>query len=114
VVDMEYVHRYESRSVSFETSYDIEGPPKGSDLPGAHIADSFDRRWKPWIGVTFNDLIVQPPAVLWAKRVMFVCTRRVPRLAVVMLRDGIRVLRDVIIGCIRRFVLRRYPEYLLL
>lgn len=114
VVDLEYVHKYEARPVRFEDSYDVKGPPKGSTLPGAHIADSFDRRWRPWIGLTFEDLMRRSVAVLRLKRAIFILTRRLPRLVSVTVRDGVRVLRDLMIGCVRQYLLRRHPDRLYL
>jgi len=112
VIDLEYIHRYENRPRSFETSYDIQGLPKDSKLPGAHIAGSFDQRWKLWIGVSYDDLIRQPIAVLRIKRLLFVVTRRFPRLMTVTVRDFIRMLRDFVIGVFYRYLLRKYPNYL--
>ncbi len=112
VVDMEYVHKYDIRPATFEESFDVAGPPVGSKFPGAHIADSFTRRWKPWIGVSFEDLMGRPAAVLFAKRVAFVLARRVPLLLSVSLRDGFRTLRDLTIGGVRGFLLHRHPDRL--
>ena len=114
VVDMEYIHKYDVRPATFEESFDVAGPPAGSTFPGAHIADSFTRRWKPWIGVSFEDLMGRPAVVLFCKRAIFVLARRLPLLLSVSLRDGFRTLRDLTIGCVRAFLLRRYPDRLYL
>jgi hypothetical protein len=112
VIDLEYIHRYETRPGSFEASYDIKGLPKDSKLPGAHIAGSFDQRWKPWIGVSYDDLMRQPISVLRTKRLLFVVTHRLPRLMTVTVRDFIRIIRDFTIGIFYRYLLRKYPNYL--
>lgn len=98
LVDLEYLHKYEVRPASFEDSWDITGPPAGCDVPGSHIAGSFTQRWRPWIGVTYDELMTAPPAVLARKRFFFVLRNRLPRLLFVVLRDGIRMLRDIALG----------------
>jgi hypothetical protein len=112
VIDLEYVHEYKTRPTSFEVSYDIQGPPKDSELPGAHIAGSFDQRWKPWIGLSFNDLNTQSVPILHVKRIIYVLTRRLPRLVWTIVRDSLRVFRDLIIGCARQYLFRRHPNFI--
>ena len=58
LVDFEYCHRYTIKPTTFHESYDIAGCPPDfvGDLP-TRGANTFERDWLPYIGVSVKDLL---------------------------------------------------------
>lgn len=58
LVDFEYCHRYTIKPTTFHESYDIAGCPPdfAGDLP-TRGANTYERDWLPYIGVSVEDLL---------------------------------------------------------
>ena len=61
LIDFEFCHRYERRPESFSGSYDIAGCPADflGDLP-IQGGNSYDRNWRPYIGLSLDALMHDP------------------------------------------------------
>ncbi len=85
LIDFEFAHRYEQKPASFEESYDMAGPPPGftGDQP-IQGGNSYDRNWRPYIGLSLRSLLADPVWLQHVKRTVYVIThahRFGPRLA---------------------------------
>jgi hypothetical protein len=83
--DFEFCYRYPTRPPRFEDSYDIAGCPP--DFPGDQPiqgGNSYDRNWRPYIGLSLKSLLHDPPWLQHAKRAVYFAAhahRFLPRLA---------------------------------
>jgi hypothetical protein len=82
--DFEFSHRYQVQPENFEQSFDVTGCPVdySGDLP-IQGGNSYDRNWKPYIGLTLNSLMYDSRRVQLAKRAVYASShfhRFVPRL----------------------------------
>ncbi len=61
LIDFEFAHRYEQQPSSFEQSYDMAGPPPefAGDQP-IQGGNSYDRNWRPYIGLSLRSLLADP------------------------------------------------------
>jgi predicted Ser/Thr protein kinase len=57
LIDFEAAHQYEVRPPAFEDSYDIMGPPPGSDAVRDRSLLTYQNRWKPLIGLDLEVLL---------------------------------------------------------
>ncbi|MBA4104950.1 MAG: hypothetical protein C0485_04250 [Pirellula sp.] len=83
--DFEFSHRYEQAPERFEKSYDVAGCPAdfSGDLP-IQGCNSYDRNWRPYVGLSLHSLLNDPPWLQRAKRALYFTThahRFLPRLA---------------------------------
>lgn len=83
--DFEFSHPYEQAPECFERSYDVAGCPADfqGDLP-IQGCNSYDRNWRPYIGLSLSSLLNDPPWLQHAKRAIYFAThvhRFLPRLA---------------------------------
>jgi hypothetical protein len=76
LIDFEFLHAYAERPASFAESYDIVGCPTdfSGDLP-AGGGKSYERHWKPYIGLSFASLQRDPPWMQHMKRTLYVALR---------------------------------------
>ena len=85
LIDFEFCYRYRARPRRFEDSYDIVGCPPDfdSDLP-IQGANTYDRNWKPYVGLSLRSLLHDPTWLQHTKRVAYFVLhfyRFLPRLA---------------------------------
>lgn len=83
--DFEFSHRYAQAPERFELSYDAAGCPADfqGDLP-IQGCNSYDRNWRPYVGLSLRSLLNDPPWLQRAKRALYFTThahRFLPRLA---------------------------------
>lgn len=83
--DFEFSHRYERRPDCFEQSYDIAGCPVDfqGDLP-VQGSNSYDRNWRPYVGLSLPSLLNDPSWLQQVKRAFYFAThvhQFLPRLA---------------------------------
>jgi hypothetical protein len=57
LIDFEAAHQYAVRPPAFEDSYDIVGPPPGSDAVRDRSLLTYQNRWKPLIGLDLDVLL---------------------------------------------------------
>jgi len=84
LIDFEFCHRYERRPESFRGSYDVAGCPAdfSGDLP-IQGGNSYDRNWRPYIGLSLDALMHDPDWLAHLKRGLYYLAhahRFVPRL----------------------------------
>jgi len=84
VFDYEFCHRYQQRPARFEDSYDVAGCPASFDgeLP-IHGGNSYDRTWRPYVGLSLPSLLNDPVWLQHLKRASYYAIhahRFVPRL----------------------------------
>jgi hypothetical protein len=100
--DFEFCYRYPVKPARFEDSYDIAGPPAGfeGDQP-IQGGNSYDRNWRPYIGLRLASLLDDPTWLQHLKRVLYFTGhfyRFVPRLA----RYYVRSLVAALLGAASR------------
>ena len=83
--DFEFSHRYTQAPERFENSYDMAGCPAdfSGDLP-IQGANSYDRNWRPYVGLSLHSLMNDPPWLQRTKRAVYFAVhahRFLPRLA---------------------------------
>ncbi len=98
--DFEFSHRYAQAPERFELSYDVVGAPADfqGDLP-IQGCNSYDRNWRPYVGLSLHSLVNDPPWLQRAKRSIYFTThaqRFLPRLARGLVRAALlrRPLQD--------------------
>lgn len=71
--DFEFSHRYPTKPARFEESYDIVGcrADYAGPLP-IQGSNSYERNWKPYIGLSLESLLHDSPAQQAAKRALYV------------------------------------------
>jgi hypothetical protein len=84
LIDFEFAHRYEHKPATFEASYDMAGPPRdfAGDQP-IQGGNSYDRNWRPYIGLSLHSLLHDPTWLQHVKRTVYYALhahRFVPRL----------------------------------
>lgn len=84
LIDFEFAHRYEHKPATFESAYDIAGPPSSftGDQP-IQGGNSYDRNWRPYIGLSLHSLLHDPTWLQHVKRATYYALhahRFVPRL----------------------------------
>ncbi|MEX2115096.1 MAG: hypothetical protein WD845_18015, partial [Pirellulales bacterium] len=84
LIDFEFAYRYERKPPRFEDSYDIAGPPRDfpADVP-IQGGNSYDRSWRPYIGLSLRSLLEDPLWLQHLKRASYFAAhahRFVPRL----------------------------------
>jgi hypothetical protein len=70
--DFEFCHRYGVKPPRFEESYDIIGCP--ADFPGDQPiqgGNSYDRNWRPYIGLSLTSLLHDPTWLQRLKRAVY-------------------------------------------
>lgn len=72
LIDFEFCHRYQRRPKSFDDSYDIAGCPAdfSGDLP-IQGGNSYDRNWRPYIGLSLDALRHDPDWLAHMKRGLY-------------------------------------------
>lgn len=85
LIDFEFSYRYDVRPNTFAQSYDIAGCPAdfSGDTP-IHGPNSYDRNWRPYIGLSFESLLHDGPSRQLLKRAVYYVAhahRFLPRLA---------------------------------
>jgi hypothetical protein len=87
LIDFEFLYKYEQQPATFAASYDIAGCP--ADFPGSQPdggAKCYARHWQPYIGLSLNSLLHDPPWLQQLKRGLY-CLRRAPWLLPRRVRD---------------------------
>jgi hypothetical protein len=72
LIDFEFCHRYQRRPESFLASYDVAGCPAdfSGDLP-IQGGNSYDRNWRPYIGLSLEALMHDPDWLAHLKRALY-------------------------------------------
>jgi hypothetical protein len=72
LIDFEFCHRYEQQPESFSGSYDVAGCPAdfSGDLP-IQGGNSYDRNWRPYIGLSLDALLSDPDWLAHLKRGLY-------------------------------------------
>jgi hypothetical protein len=83
--DFEFSHRYNQSPERFELGYDIVGAPANfeGDRP-IQGCNSYDRNWRPYVGLSLSSLLNDPPWLQHTKRAVYFAAhahRFLPRLA---------------------------------
>jgi hypothetical protein len=94
--DFEFCYRYPVKPSRFEESYDIAGLPAGfeGDQP-IQGGNSYDRNWRPYIGLSLRSLLDDPTWLQQLKRALYFTVhfhRFVPRQARYYVREIVAVL----------------------
>jgi hypothetical protein len=78
--DVEFVHRYEDPAPELRHSYDVIGVPKdfAHRLP-AGPPITFERSWRPLVGLTFDSMLDDPVWVQRCKRALYWATHVPPQ-----------------------------------
>ena len=84
LIDFEFAHRYEHQPATFEAAFDIAGPPPDfqGDQP-IQGGNSYDRNWRPYVGLSLHSLLHDPTWLQHVKRTAYYALhahRFVPRL----------------------------------
>jgi hypothetical protein len=82
IIDLEFLHRYDTRPASFEQSYDVVGPPKdfAGDLPSGRPV-TYETALLPFTGLDLKTLLHAPAWLQHALRFRYCVTRKWPRYA---------------------------------
>ena len=90
--DFEFSYRYEQAPQRFEQCYDVAGCP--ADFPGdlpIQGGNSYDRNWRPYVGLSLHSLVNDPPWLQRTKRAVYFAVhahRFLPRLVRGLFRDA--------------------------
>lgn len=97
--DFEFSYRYEQRPARFEDSYDIAGcPPAFDEECPIQGSNSYDRNWRPYIGLSLHSLLNDPAWLQHLKRTVYYglhAHRFVPRL---LRHYFFRILQSLAVG----------------
>ncbi len=91
LIDFEFLHQYDEKPTRFEESFDVIGCPadfSGSQPDGG--AKSYARHWQPYIGLSLDSLLHDPPWLQHLKRAVYLLISS-PRMVPRRLREVARV-----------------------
>ena len=77
VIDFEFLYQYTDKPKSFTECYELAGIPDdfAGDRPNFKFPMSYDRRWKPYVGLSLTSLLEDPTWLQHLKRSLFALTR---------------------------------------